>query len=201
MTDHSKVMGFGTTRVVGKSLNKNSLSAKQLKGMSTLQNICGVKKVTEKETDNSILKKLTQFGEATKKNKILDHFESDINAIDDNKSNSTTYNSNDNNPNRSENINPLNVANQFKRFKSCDVIEPKYNQVIDVTMQCEDYKTNMDDIKNNNVSNEVQNVLGERTTINPFQSQEKSHTTNAPINITNNNLIRNPKKISLKNLL
>ena len=55
--DHSKVMGFGTNRVVGKQLNKTTLSSSQLKGMSMLKGICDVKKkpstigITEENKD------------------------------------------------------------------------------------------------------------------------------------------------------
>ena len=37
-------MGFGTNRVVGKTLNKTSLSSNQIKGMNMLKSICDVKK-------------------------------------------------------------------------------------------------------------------------------------------------------------
>ena len=47
-------MGFGTNRVVGKQLNKTSLSTSQLKGMNMLKNICDVKKqptITEEKKE------------------------------------------------------------------------------------------------------------------------------------------------------
>ena len=55
-------MGFGTNRVVGKQLNKTGLSATQMKGMSTLHGICGVKKIENKEEiQNNIIDKLANF--------------------------------------------------------------------------------------------------------------------------------------------
>lgn len=55
-------MGFGTNRVVGKQLNKTGLSATQMKGMSTLHGICGVKKIENKEEiQNNIIDKLSSF--------------------------------------------------------------------------------------------------------------------------------------------
>lgn len=51
-------MGFGTNRIVSKGLNKNGLNSNQLKGMSTLQNICGVKK-NEMNNNTDILQKIT----------------------------------------------------------------------------------------------------------------------------------------------
>jgi len=60
--DKTKVMGFGTNRVVGKQLNKTGLSATQMKGMSTLHGICGVKKIENKEEiQNNIIDKLANF--------------------------------------------------------------------------------------------------------------------------------------------
>jgi len=54
--DHSKVMGFGTNRVVSNKLNKTNLSTSQLKGMNMLKSICDVKKkpsiVEEKKDGN-----------------------------------------------------------------------------------------------------------------------------------------------------
>lgn len=69
-------MGFGTNRVVAKSLNKSGLSATQMKGMSTLQNICGVKKTDLKEND--IINKLTALktnDDAPIKSKIFGNIE------------------------------------------------------------------------------------------------------------------------------
>lgn len=55
-------MGFGTNRVVGKQLNKTGLSATQMKGMSTLHGICGVKKIENKEEiQNTIIDKLSSL--------------------------------------------------------------------------------------------------------------------------------------------
>lgn len=55
-------MGFGTNRVFGKQLNKTGLSATQLKGMSTLNGICGVKKIANKEEiQNNIIDKLSSL--------------------------------------------------------------------------------------------------------------------------------------------
>jgi len=53
--DHSKVMGFGTNRVVSNKLNKTNLSASQQKGMSMLKSICDVKKkpVEEKKENQN----------------------------------------------------------------------------------------------------------------------------------------------------
>ena len=54
------MMGFGTNRVVGKQLNKSGLSVNQMKGMSTLHGICGVKKIDNKEEiENTIIDKLS----------------------------------------------------------------------------------------------------------------------------------------------
>lgn len=53
--DHTKVLGFGTNRVVGKQFDKSGLSMGQVKSMSTLQNLCGIKKV---ETDKSVIEKI-----------------------------------------------------------------------------------------------------------------------------------------------
>lgn len=55
-------MGFGTNRVVGKQLNKTGLSITQMKGMSTLHGICGVKKIENKEEiQNNIIDKLSNY--------------------------------------------------------------------------------------------------------------------------------------------
>ncbi len=65
-------MGFATNRVVGKNLNKGGLSAVQMKGMSTLQNICGVKKTDEKIDQNALLKiNALKSSEGPKKSKLL----------------------------------------------------------------------------------------------------------------------------------
>jgi hypothetical protein len=70
--DHTKIMGFATNRVVGKNLNKGGLSAIQMKGMSTLQNICGVKKTDEKIDQNALLKiNALKSSDAHKKSKLL----------------------------------------------------------------------------------------------------------------------------------
>ena len=37
-------MGFGTTRLIGKQLNKSSLSSSQVKGLNMLKSICDVRK-------------------------------------------------------------------------------------------------------------------------------------------------------------
>ena len=52
-------MGFGTNRVVGKKLDKSGLSATQMKGMSMLHGMCGVKKIENKEIDDNVLDKLS----------------------------------------------------------------------------------------------------------------------------------------------
>jgi hypothetical protein len=54
--DHTKVLGFGTNRVVGKQLDKGGLSVGQMKSMSALQSLCGVKKT---DTDKSVIEKIT----------------------------------------------------------------------------------------------------------------------------------------------
>lgn len=70
--DHTKIMGFATNRVVGKNLNKGGLSSVQMKGMSTLQNICGVKKTDEKIDQNALLKiNALKNAEGPKKSKLL----------------------------------------------------------------------------------------------------------------------------------
>jgi hypothetical protein len=69
-------MGFGTTRLVGKTLNKTGLSSTQMKGMSTLQNICGVKQ-TEKN-DSELAEKIANIkaaDEGHKKNKLFENIE------------------------------------------------------------------------------------------------------------------------------
>ncbi len=65
-------MGFATNRIVSKNLNKTGLSSVQMKGMSTLQNICGVKKTDEKIDQNALLK-ITALKnlEPHKKSKLL----------------------------------------------------------------------------------------------------------------------------------
>jgi hypothetical protein len=65
-------MGFGTNRVVSKGLNKNGLTVNQLKGMNTLQNICGVKKndpVKQEGALQEILKH--KNSESPNKNKLM----------------------------------------------------------------------------------------------------------------------------------
>lgn len=69
--DNTKVLGFGTTRVVSKGLNKTGLTANQLKGMSTLQNICGVKK-----QDDDMIQKIANIkGDDTSKSKLTNDSE------------------------------------------------------------------------------------------------------------------------------
>ncbi len=71
-------MGFATNRVVSKGMNKTGLSAVQLKGMSKLQNICGVKKPEEKKENNdntAIIEKLSNKKEDCTKNKLTADFE------------------------------------------------------------------------------------------------------------------------------
>jgi hypothetical protein len=70
--DNTKIMGFATNRIVSKNLNKTGLSSVQMKGMSTLQNICGVKKTDEKIDQNALLK-ITALKnlEPHKKSKLL----------------------------------------------------------------------------------------------------------------------------------
>lgn len=69
-------MGFGTNRVVGKQLNKTGLSATQLKGMSTLHGICGVKKIENKEEiKNTIIDKLSSLKkDEMHKNRLMADF-------------------------------------------------------------------------------------------------------------------------------
>jgi len=52
--DHSKVMGFGTNRIVSNKLNKTNLSASQAKGMSLLSSICDVKKKPPEEKKENL---------------------------------------------------------------------------------------------------------------------------------------------------
>jgi hypothetical protein len=76
--DHTKIMGFATNRVVSKGINKSGLSAVQLKGMSKLQNICGVKKPEEKKDNNensALIEKLSHKTEDCSKNKLTADFE------------------------------------------------------------------------------------------------------------------------------
>ena len=188
MKDHSKVMGFATTRVVGKNLNKNSLSALQMKGMNTLQNICAVKKNTEpsKENDNLMMSKLSTFGESAKKNKIMDTLggieKNDIEEMG-----------------KSEQYS-LNITNKIKKFKTSELGETEMKKEEVTSMQCEENKTNSasDDIDQNknfkminnqqNLQNLASSVTGEKIAI--------------PANASSNNLNGNPKKSlkSLKNL-
>ena len=70
-------MGFGTNRVVGKQLNKSGLSVNQMKGMSTLHGICGVKKIDNKEEiENTIIDKLSLLkkNENGHKNRLMADF-------------------------------------------------------------------------------------------------------------------------------
>lgn len=70
-------MGFGTNRVVGKQLNKTGLSINQMKGMSTLHGICGVKKIDNKEEiENTIIDKLSLLkkNENGHKNRLMADF-------------------------------------------------------------------------------------------------------------------------------
>ncbi len=71
-------MGFGTTRVVGKTLNKSGLSATQMKGMSTLQNICGVKKSDDKIDQNALLKINALKSDAPNKNKLMSDLDDNL---------------------------------------------------------------------------------------------------------------------------
>lgn len=98
--DHTKLMGFGTTRVVGKGLNKSGLSATQMKGMSTLQNICGVKK--EKKPEEEMINKLSTLKGADggpKKSRLFTNMEENSNT-------STSGNSEDKDPNTKKKENP-----------------------------------------------------------------------------------------------
>lgn len=54
--DHSKVMGFGTNRVVGKQLNKTNLTSSQINNMNMLKNLCDVKK----QPSNSVIEEKKQ---------------------------------------------------------------------------------------------------------------------------------------------
>jgi hypothetical protein len=69
--DHSKVMGFGTNRIVSKPLNKTGLSSEQMRSMSTLQSICGVKK-----SESEILEKISSIKKIDgSKNRLMAEFE------------------------------------------------------------------------------------------------------------------------------
>ncbi len=68
MKDHTKVLGFGTNRVVGKALNRNALSAGQMKSINTLQTLCGVKNT---DKDNSLIDKIANIKKTETKSKIL----------------------------------------------------------------------------------------------------------------------------------
>ena len=71
------MVGFGTNRVVGKQLNKSGLSVNQMKGMSTLHGICGVKKIDNKEEiENTIIDKLSLLkkNENGHKNRLMADF-------------------------------------------------------------------------------------------------------------------------------
>ncbi len=72
-------MGFGTNRVVGKQINKTGLSASQMKGMSTLHGICGVRKIENKEEmQNSIIDKLSSLkNNETQKSRLMADFNED----------------------------------------------------------------------------------------------------------------------------
>lgn len=184
VTDHSKVMGFGTNRVVSKGLNKTSLSATQMKGMSTLQNICGVKKNPEvnKDTDKMMLKRLSSIGESNKKSKIFDHLEEE-----------------DKSEKGEENVS--NLVHKFKKFKSCEISEPMYTTETDIKMNNEDKFSNPL-IPNNETLEDPISKLNTETNF-----QNSSITNNTPVNkfenpsTTSVNLNKNPKRMSLKNLL
>lgn len=182
-------MGFATTRVVGKNLNKNSLSALQMKGMNTLQNICAVKKNTDpyKENDNLMLSKLSTFGESAKKNKIMDTLEgsgkNDIEEV----SKSEQYS--------------LNITNKLKKFKTSELVDTQMKMEKDSSMQSEENKTNStsDDIDMNKNYKNINNQLN-------LQNSSSSTTEEKIVipanNISTNNLNTIPKKSlkSLKNL-
>jgi len=57
LKDHSKVMGFGTNRVVSNKLNTTNLNASQVKGMNMLKSICDVKKKPVEEKKDGEEKK------------------------------------------------------------------------------------------------------------------------------------------------
>lgn len=91
-------MGFATNRVVSKGMNKTGLSAVQLKGMSKLQNICGVKKPEEKkESENenmnsALIEKLTCKGDDMKKhNKLTADFETPDQVLEKSKSSTEVF--------------------------------------------------------------------------------------------------------------
>jgi hypothetical protein len=83
-------MGFGTNRVVSKGLNKTGLTTNQLKGMNTLQNICGVKK-TENKTED-VVKKITDITTMKKiddlpaKNRLMADLDDSIKPAEESKS-------------------------------------------------------------------------------------------------------------------
>jgi hypothetical protein len=184
VNDHSKVMGFGTNRVVSKGLNKNSLSATQMKGVSTLQNICGVKKNPEvnKDTDNMMLKRLSSFGESNKKSKIFDQIEGEGKS-----------------GKGEENVS--NVVNKFKKFKSCEISESIYAIETDIKMNNEDKIANPLNQNNEIIEGHI-NILNTETNF-----QNSSITNNQLLNKLENpsttsvNLNKNSKKLSLKHLL
>ena len=68
MKDHTKVLGFGTNRVVGKALNRNALSVGQMKSINTLQTLCGVK---NSDKDNALFDKIANIKKTEAKSKIL----------------------------------------------------------------------------------------------------------------------------------
>jgi CRP-like cAMP-binding protein len=80
--DHTQIMGFGTTRLVGRTLNKSGLSSIQMKGANTLSSICGVKKPSNASEDkNEYLDKISNIAnkiEANPRKNRLVNFDSDV---------------------------------------------------------------------------------------------------------------------------
>jgi hypothetical protein len=83
-------MGFGTNRVVGKTLNKTGLTSTQMKGMNTLQNICGVKKTDKNE--NEIIEKISSIkkDDGHTKSKLFENIEPNSNTSTTTTENPTT---------------------------------------------------------------------------------------------------------------
>jgi hypothetical protein len=154
--------------------------------MSTLQNICAVKKNPEpvKENDNAMLTKLTSFGESAKKNKIMDNF----GGIEKN----STEEGSANQPYS------LNITNKLKKFKASELIDSDFKKEGAVAMQCEENKSNCasDDIDEHKSSKIMNDSIKDVESVN---TEEKVV---VPTISTTNNVNR-PKKTlnSLKNLL
>jgi hypothetical protein len=73
-------MGFGTNRIVSKTMNKTGLSSVQMKGMSMLLGICGAKKTDEKIDHTALLKiNALKNTDAPNKNKLMSDFDDNEN--------------------------------------------------------------------------------------------------------------------------